>query len=168
MSYTLAQLAEDIGSKLRGSTASEVQADLCRFVQKALRDQDFLAANIDPDQATPRKVIYEDKELGFCICSHVYNGPAASPAHDHGTSWAIYGQAEGDTEMTDWQIVKQAQGEDRALVKPLRTYDLKPGDTHFYDVGAVHSPKRDGPTKLIRIEGANLEHIRRTPIEAVS
>ena len=29
---------------------------------------------------------------------------------------------------------------------------MKPGDAHLYDVGAVHSPKRDGLTKLVRIE----------------
>ena len=33
-------------------------------------------------------------------------------------------------------------------------------------VGVVHSPKRDGLTKLVRIEGANLDRIERSNIKA--
>jgi len=43
---------------------------------------------------------------------------------------------------------------------------MKPGDAHLYDVGVVHSPKRDGLTKLVRIEGANLDRIKRSNIKA--
>ena len=52
------------------------------------------------------------------------------------------------------------------LVEPAKTYVLKPGDSHFYDVGMVHSPKRTGPTKLVRIEGRNLDHVQRSNIKA--
>jgi len=52
------------------------------------------------------------------------------------------------------------------LVAPDRSYVLKPGDAHFYDVGVVHSPNRQGLTKLVRIEGANLDHIKRSNIKA--
>ena len=53
-----------------------------------------------------------------------------------------------------------------AGVAPERIYVLQPGDSHFYDVGMVHSPKRDGLTKLVRIEGANLDHVKRSNIKA--
>ena len=43
---------------------------------------------------------------------------------------------------------------------------MKPGDAHLYDVGAVHSPKREAPVKLIRIEGKNLDHVKRSNIKA--
>ena len=52
------------------------------------------------------------------------------------------------------------------LVKPAKTYVLRPGDSHFYDVGVVHSPRRDTVTKLVRIEGANLDRIKRSNIKA--
>ena len=86
--------------------------------------------------------------------------------HDHGNSWAIYGLAVGDTEMTDWRIVKKSQGDEPTLVEPAKTYVLKPGDSHFYDVGVIHSPKRDGLTKLVRVEGRNLDHVQRSNIKA--
>jgi hypothetical protein len=43
---------------------------------------------------------------------------------------------------------------------------MKPGDQHLYDVGDVHSPRRDGPCKLIRIEGKNLDRVKRSNIKA--
>jgi hypothetical protein len=43
---------------------------------------------------------------------------------------------------------------------------MGPGDTVFYDVGMVHSPMRDQPVKLIRIEGANLANVKRTQFKA--
>jgi hypothetical protein len=70
--------------------------------------------------------------------------------------------------MTDWRIVRKGDGETPSLVEPERTYVLKPGDAHFYDVGVVHSPKRDGLTKLVRIEGANLDRIKRSNIKAAA
>jgi hypothetical protein len=52
------------------------------------------------------------------------------------------------------------------LVEPAKTYVLRPGDSHFYDVGVIHSPKRDGLTKLVRVEGRNLDHVQRSNIKA--
>ena len=43
---------------------------------------------------------------------------------------------------------------------------MRPGDAEVYDVGDVHSPNRQEPTKLIRIEGANLDHVKRSNIQA--
>jgi len=44
--------------------------------------------------------------------------------------------------------------------------DYRGGDAHFYDVGVVHSPNRQGWTRLVRIKGANLDHIKRSRIIA--
>lgn len=168
MSYSLSQMAEDIRAELSARPAPECADALCDIVGRALRDPGFVSRHL-PDRAKgehPREVLYEDGELGFAICGHVNPGAAATGPHDHGSSWAIYGQAAGTTEMTDWTIVKPGRGEEPALVEPVRTYRLDPGDAHFYDVGDVHSPKRDGPTRLIRVEGANLDRVARSRIRA--
>jgi hypothetical protein len=170
MPYTLEDLAADIRAELSEKPVAACAPQLCAFVSKALKDEAFLARHL-PDRKAgehPREVLYEDPELGFCICGHVYSGEAIGNPHDHGPSWAIYGQAAGTTEMTDWTIVRPAEGEEPALVEPARTYQLKPGDAHFYDVGSVHSPKRVAPTRLIRIEGSNLDHIKRSNIAAAA
>ena len=168
MSYTLSEMAADIRSELSAQPASQCAEALCRIVSRALTDQEFVAEHL-PDRSEdqdPREVLFEDPDLGFCICGHVYEGAADSDPHDHGSSWAIYGQATGTTEMTDWKIVRKGTDDAAALVEPVKTYTLVPGDAHFYDVGVVHSPKREDSTRLVRIEGANLDHITRSNIAA--
>jgi len=52
--------------------------------------------------------------------------------------------------------------------KPKKTYIMKAGDVHFYDVGHVHSPVRKYPVRLLRIEGANLDNIKRSNIKVIT
>jgi hypothetical protein len=168
MPYTLVQLAADIHETLKTDSGRSAKETVCRHVARALTDEAFIAAHLGERApgADPREVLYEDPELGFCICGHVYGGHANGAPHDHGPSWAIYGQAVGVTEMTDWRVVKQGSGAEPTLVEPARTYLMKPGDAHLYDVGDVHSPKREAPVRLIRIEGENLDRVQRSKIKA--
>ena len=168
MPYTLSEMAEDVRAELSARPARECADALCAIISRALTDPKFVERHL-PDRApgeNPRKVLWEDPELGFCICGHVYQGAAVTGPHDHGSSWAIYGQAEGTTEMTDWKIVRPGAGDMPALVEPVRTYRLVRGDAHFYDIGDVHSPKRESATRLIRVEGANLDRVMRSNIKA--
>ena len=168
MAYSLTQLAADIWETLEVDDGPAGKEQVCAYVSRCLLDPTFVATHLKDRApgASPREVLYEDPELGFCICGHVYSGPASGAPHDHGPSWAIYGQAAGNTEMTDWRIVKRAEADAPALVEPVRTYLMKPGDAHLYDVGAVHSPKREAPVKLVRIEGQNLDRVQRSNIKA--
>jgi hypothetical protein len=166
MSYTLEQLASDIKATLKSDPNSAGKEKICALVSKACKDQDFVAQHLTADQCKPRKVLYEDADLGFCICGHVYDDKAEGKPHDHGHSWAIYGQAVGQTMMTDWKITTKGEGDRPSLVVAERSYAMNPGDVKFYDVGVVHSPNRQLPTKLIRIEGANLDHVKRSNIKA--
>jgi hypothetical protein len=166
MAYTLEQLSTDIRAALKADPGPAGKQAVCALVSKVLLDKEFVAKHLTSEQCRPRKVLYEDPELGFCVCGHVYENAAIGAPHDHGTSWAIYGLAEGDTEMVDWNIVSPGSGDKPTLVEPGRRYVLKPGDAHFYDVGVVHSPNRQTVTRLVRIEGANLDHIKRSNIKA--
>ena len=169
MPYTLTQLAADIRETLAGGADRSAKEKVGALVVRALRDEAFLAAHLRERApgADPREVLYEDPELGFCICGHVYMGKANGAPHDHGPSWAIYGQAAGVTEMTDWRIVRPGSAADPTLVEPARTYLMHPGDAHLYDVSDVHSPRREAPVKLIRVEGQNLDRVKRSNIKAV-
>ncbi len=168
MVYELEQLAADIRAALAAGPGTAGRQAACRFVEKALRDDAFVAAHLKDRApgALPRELLFEDPELGFCICGHVYGDAAHSQPHDHGATWAIYGQARGRTEMTDWRIVEAGEGDQPALVEPVESYALEPGQARLYDVGTVHSPRRAQPTKLIRIEGQNLDTLQRSNIKA--
>ena len=136
------------------------------LLQKALKDEDFVAQSFSGKLAE-RNILYEDPEIGFCVIAHNYEGAKESAPHDHGPSWAIYGQARGETTMSDWDLLEPASTEKAGKVKKKREYKLKTGDAHVYNEGDLHSPSRAGPTRLIRIEGTNLEKVKRLKFEAV-
>ena len=170
MPYTLDELVQDIKEIINTEKMPYGADKICYFVSKALMDQNFIIDNL-PDRANgelPRQILYEDKETGFCVCGHVYDNEAIGSPHDHGSSWAIYGQASGETEMTDWEIVEKNNSDGVVNVKPKKTYIMKAGDVHFYDVGHVHSPVRKHPVRLLRIEGANLDNIKRSNIKVIT
>ena len=166
MSYTLDKFAADCHEALKADPGRAGREKVRQYVAKALKDKEFVTTHLHDRVEKERNIIYEDPELGFCICAHVYKDARKGYPHDHGSTWAIYGQAIGETEMTDWEIVTPAQGEKPAKVKLAKSYHLKPGDAHLYPVGAIHAPMREGPTRLIRIEGKNTDKIERTKIEA--
>lgn len=164
--YTLDALTNDIRAALAASSGADGQNKVASLVSRALLDKAFIAEHLK-DRAPgehPREVLFEDDDTGFCICGHVYAGEAIGEPHDHGSSWAIYGQAVGETEMTDWRIVERGNDDKPHLVEAVKTYTMVPGDAHVYAVGDVHSPSRVKPVKLIRIEGANLDHVQRSNI----
>ena len=139
---------------------------VCGLLEDVLKDQDFIATHLG-DDVPERKVIYQDPELGFCILAHVYHGAKQSPPHDHGPTWAIYGQAAGETMMTDWALVEAATPDVPGKVRHVRDYSLTPGMAKVYNEGDLHSPRRDGPTKLIRFEGTDVTKINRLAYRAV-
>ena len=167
MAYSLEDFAADCREALQSDDGPGGRESVRGHLQRALRDETFIERHLGPDVTKERDIIYEDADLGFCICAHVYDAPKQGNPHDHGTTWAIYGQAAGETEMTDWRMVAPPEGEKPGKVERVRSYRLKPGDAHVYEVGDVHAPYRDAPTKLIRIEGENTDNVERTPIEAV-
>jgi hypothetical protein len=166
MSYTLEQFSSDCHKVLAGDPGPAGRQKVCDLVKKACTDPEFVAKHL-PENGPDRKILYEDPELGFCILGHVYNGAKESAPHDHGPTWAIYGQAVGETIMTDWAMVSPASEENPGKVKHVRDYTLTPGAAYVYNEGDLHSPRREGSTRLIRIEGRDVTKIRRFPYERV-
>ena len=166
MSYTLEHFAASCHDILKADPGPGGRRKVCLLLEQALRDESFVGTHLGKN-TSERTLLYEDPELGFCILAHVYQGAKDSVPHDHGPSWAIYGQARGETVMSDWSVAQPASGDTPAKVKRARSYTLTPGAAHVYHEGDVHSPRREGPTRLIRIEGTNMEHVKRRPYEAV-
>jgi hypothetical protein len=167
MAYTLEQFAADIHTALQADRNDAGREAVRKLVERALADPEFLDKYVPADSDQERRVLYEDPELGFCICAHAYKGEKMGKPHDHGPTWAIYGQAAGETEMTDWRLVEPPGGGKPGKVEKVRSYLLRPGEAHAYAPGDIHAPLRRGPTRLIRIEGKNTDKVERTPLEAV-
>lgn len=139
---------------------------VCAVVREALADADFVARHI-PADGPERHVLFEDPALGFTVLAHSYHDAKGSKPHDHGPSWAIYGQAAGVTVMTDWDCLERPTADRPGKARRVRDYAMQPGDAYLYEPGVLHSPRRDGPTRLLRIEGINMERVKRLPYEAV-
>ena len=160
MGHTLDAFAAACHQALSLDSGPEGRQNVCALLRDVLQDGAFVAQHLG-DDVPERKILYEDPELGFCILAHVYHGAKESQPHDHGPTWAIYGQARGETVMSDWTLVERATDTVPGTVRHARSYSLTPGMAHVYHESDLHSPRRDGPTRLIRIEGTNMDKVRR-------
>ncbi len=166
MGTTIEQFAKQCHDALKAQPGTAGREKVRDLVQQVLQDKSFVDSYIPP--GTPeRKVLYEDPELGFAILAHAYEGAKNSKPHDHASSWAIYGQAAGETIMTDWECLARPTENQPGKARHIRDYTMKPGDAHLYEPGVLHSPRRDGATRLLRIEGQNMDRVKRLPYEAV-
>jgi hypothetical protein len=166
MSFTLETFAANVQKLLQKDAGPAGRQKVRDLVQEALKDEKFIATYIN-DNTPDRQIIYEDPQLGFCICAHVNRDAREANPHDHGASWAIYGQAFGETEMSDWEILEPAAEGKPGKVRRSRVYTLNPGMAHIYNEGDVHSPKRLATTGLLRIEGKNTQKMKRFAYKAV-
>jgi predicted metal-dependent enzyme (double-stranded beta helix superfamily) len=166
MVHTFEQFAAACHDILKAEPGPAGRSKVSALLQEILKEDKPVAGFFD-DRTPERKILYEDPELGFCILAHNYKGAKDSPPHDHGPSWAIYGQRRGETQMSDYELLEAATPEQPGKVRKLRTYKLAPGAAHVYNEGDLHSPSRSAPTQLIRIEGTNMEKVRRLKYKAV-
>jgi predicted metal-dependent enzyme (double-stranded beta helix superfamily) len=162
----LERFARDCHEILQADAGPAGREKVRALLEQALRDRDFVEASVD-ERGPERHVLYEDPDLGFCILAHNYTTSKDSPPHDHGPSWAIYGQARGETHMTDYERVAEPADGKPGKARARRTYKLVPGVAHLYNERDLHSPRRDGPTQLIRIEGTNMDRVKRARFEKV-
>ncbi|GIR55178.1 MAG: hypothetical protein CM15mP62_26490 [Rhodospirillaceae bacterium] len=160
MSYTLNQLLTTV-AKLYKQIRDNGLEKVRQAVSKACNDQDFISQHLGPENNEPRKILYEDPNLGFCILAHVYTGERGSPPHDHGPSWAVYGQAAGKTEMTDWRCLKKPTSDEPGLVEKVKKiyfrawYGLRLQNWRF----TFTLPK--GYNKINSCRGINMDNIIR-------
>src|SRR5262249_19431314 len=164
MSWTLEEFAAACQRALTAEPGPAGREKVRAIVQDVLKDQAFVARHVG-DDVPERKLLYEDPKLGFCILAHSYPGAKESNPHDHGPSWAIYGQAVGESVRSAGPRRGPAGGARRGRLRPPPTHTLKPGMPPVSKAGDLHSPRRDGPTRLIRIEGTNMEKVRRLAFE---
>jgi len=159
MAYDLDQFIADTRAALKrdpGPAGREkVRADL----ERLLANKEFVAQTCGEDAPAGLKVLYEDKDLGFQILAHINDKARKSPQHDHGASWAIYGQATRHTDMIEWARVT---GDDKhAELKEVKRYRLNPGQAGIYADGAIHSIDYPDQARFIRVTGTNLDKIDR-------
>ena len=106
-------------------------------------------------------LLFEDPQLKFQVLAHINEKARVSPPHDHGASWAIYGQATEHTDVTEWTRTDDGSDPERADLKPLKTYRLTPGHAAIYQDGTIHSIDYPAKSCFVRVTGTNLDRIAR-------
>ena len=160
VAYTLERLAADSRAAMDVDAGPAGRDELRKCIEKACADPAFVE-QVFGDNEEERLPIYEDERHGFTILAHVMHGPRESMPHDHGASWAIYGQAQGVTTMTDWEKVEDAKGDEPGVVVPAKVYEMTQGVAYLYNEGDLHSPSRAETTRLIRVEGKDINSVKR-------
>jgi hypothetical protein len=159
MAYELNQFIDDCRTILKRDPGPAGREDVRQRLERLLQNKDFVAATCGDGVPTGLKVLYEDKDLGFQVLAHINDKARKSPPHDHGASWAIYGQATKYTDMIEWE---RSGGDDKhAELKEVKRYRLNPGHAGIYQDGKIHSIDYPDSARFIRVTGTNLDKIHR-------
>ena len=161
MPYTLEQFCRDARQALQTEPGPAGRQQVGRHLERLLANAEFVQATLGPDAPLGRRTLYEDKALGFVVLAHVNKDPHKSPPHDHGNSWAVYGQALQYTDMTEYRRLDGGAGAGKADLEAVRSYRLEPGKAGVYDVGNIHAIAYPADTRMIRVTGKDLDHVER-------
>jgi predicted metal-dependent enzyme (double-stranded beta helix superfamily) len=160
MPYDLDRYIADCRSALTSDPGPAGREQVRRKLEQLLVEPEFRARYFN-DAKPGLTVLYEDPKLGFQILAHVNAKARVSPPHDHGASWAIYGQATEYTEMTEWERLDDGIDPMKSQLKVEKKYRLTPGHAGIYQDGKIHSIDYPDQSIFIRVTGTNLDRIAR-------
>ena len=127
MTRTIEQFGAECQAILKQDSGPVGLEQVRQGLERILTDESILATHLGPEADSERNILYEDPELKFCIVAHVYKGAKDSAPHDHGPTWAIYGQAAGTTEMTEYRVVQAPADGEPGRAEPVKTYKMTAG-----------------------------------------
>lgn len=161
MAYTLEAFCADCRAALKATPGPAGREAVRALLERLLANKEFVGMAVGPAAPHGRRTLYEDPELGFVVLAHVNAKAHRSPPHDHGASWAVYGQAVEHTDMTVWRRLDGGDGAGAARLEPVKTYRLDPGKAGVYDVGAIHSIDYPDGSRFVRVTGRDLDLVPR-------
>jgi predicted metal-dependent enzyme (double-stranded beta helix superfamily) len=165
MAYDLDQFIADCRTILERDPGPDGREQVRVNLERLLANVDFVRAYCGEDAPCGLKVLYEDPALGFQVLAHINDKARVSPPHDHGASWAIYGQATEYTDMIEWARADDGSDPKYAQLKPTKQYRLTPGHAGIYQDGTIHSINYPDKARFIRVTGTNLDRIDRVKFD---
>ncbi|MBV8189368.1 MAG: hypothetical protein JO339_19155 [Alphaproteobacteria bacterium] len=161
MDYTLDAFIKEAKSALADHDGPAGREQVRVLLEKLLANPAFVDEAVGPKAPIGARKLYEDKELGFVVLAHCNPKSHKSPPHDHGSSWAVYGQAIKHTDMSEYRRVDGGDGAGEAKLEKVRSYRLEPGHAGTYDVGAIHAIDYPEGSRFVRVTGCDLEYVER-------
>jgi predicted metal-dependent enzyme (double-stranded beta helix superfamily) len=161
VNYEFDQFIKDVRTTLRrGSGPAELE-DVRKRLATLLANSSFVRRTCGPAATGGLHRLHVDGELGFEVLAHVNEKARKSPPHDHGASWAIYGQAIGYTDMSEYRRVDDGSNSEQAKLERTRQYRLNPGEVGVFAGSAIHAIDYPDKSRFIRVTGTNLDAIER-------
>lgn len=160
MAYDLNQFTSDCHAIFTRDPGPSGREEVRVLLEKLLQNPEFVRKHCI-DTKPGLHLLYEDPVLKFQVLAHVNENPRVSPPHDHGESWAIYGQAVEHTDMTEWSRLDDGSDPAHAKLEPSRKYRLTPGHAGIYQDGKIHSIDYPAKSCFVRVTGTNLDQIPR-------
>jgi hypothetical protein len=161
MAYSLDQFTADCREILTADPGPEGRRKIVGKLESLLMEDDFIAEYCGADAGDGARVIFEDEALGFQVLAHIMNNTHKGGPHDHGSSWAIYGQAVQHTDMTEYRRLDDGGVEGKADIEIDRTYRLERGQAGIFDDGKIHAIEYPAGARFIRVTGCDLSTIPR-------
>ena len=159
MAYSFEQFCADSRAALSTDNGPGGHDKVRNNLENLLADPDFIAAECGPDAEPGIRTIHRDKDTGFNVLVHIYEGGKKGPPHDHGQSWAVYGQAAEWTDMTLWARKDDGSKDGFADLDEKQTFRLTPGKAGKFEVGDIHSIHFPDGAKFVRVTGTDLDAI---------
>ena len=157
--YDLKDFCSDVKTALSTQDGRQARESVRQKLEKLLTNEDFVSTHCHEEAKVGVHLLYQDDELGFMVLNHVINKGRKSPPHDHGDSWAIYGQAVGHTDMSEFDRLDNESEEGVAEVKMVREYRLTPGLAGMFGPRQIHAINFVEGSRFIRITGTDLSRI---------
>jgi len=161
MAYDLEQFIADCRAALARDPGPQGREEVRVRLERLLANPDFVRDYCGDDAPKGVKILYEDPQLGFQVLAHINEQPRVSPPHDHGESWAIYGQATKYTDMIEWDREVDRADPKKSELRPAKKYRLNPGEAGIYQDGKIHSIDYPAMARFIRVTGVDLDRIPR-------
>ncbi|HYX00983.1 MAG TPA: hypothetical protein VE963_02775 [Reyranella sp.] len=168
MTYTLDAFVKDAKAALGAEAGPAGREKVRVLLEKLLTNKTFVDEAVGPGAPSGTRKLYEDKEQGFVVLAHCNAKGHKSPPHDHGSSWAVYGQAIKYTDMSEFRRLDGGLGEGEARLEQVRSYRLEPGHAGVYDVGAIHAIDYPEGSRFVRVTGRDLDHVQRLKFDTTA
>ena len=168
MTYTLEAFVKDTQAALKGTAGPAGREKVRVLLEKLLANPAFVDEAVGANAPTGTRKLYEDKEQGFVVLAHCNPKPHKSPPHDHGSSWAVYGQAVKYTDMSEFRRLDGGAGAGEANLEKVKSYRLEPGHAGVYDVGAIHAIDYPDGSRFVRVTGRDLDYVQRLKFDTAA
>jgi hypothetical protein len=159
MAYGLNEFCADLHRVIKAEGQNGLP-EVAEKLKGLLTNPEFVTATFADDMLPGKRVLWHDAETDAYVLAHVQQAGKGGNPHSHGASWAIYGNARGFTDMTEWRRVNP-DGEDSVVLEKADVYRLGPGQTKAYSSGMIHSTAHPETAWVIRVTGCDLDKIQR-------